>query len=245
MGLDIYVGSLTRYFARDWKTIIQQAAERGQIPQVQVIRQNEPKDAVTDPEQIRPAVLAWRQGLSTGLGQHLRSPLEWDESNASPYFTDKPAWNCYGALLLWAAYSEHQDLKRPMLNPLSLPGRRTGDWHSNPAYQRSVAEGFRTRYGQLLHDVEVWLPAEYEFTFKAQWVTGDDRWLGACGRLASELDDLNTRTWKATPAELDACRRDGADFEAPLEVAARFAFALVRGLAEKAVEHRLPMLLDY
>jgi hypothetical protein len=120
MGLDIYVGSLTRYFTRDWKTIVQQLAERGEIPQVQVVRANEPKNVVTDPEQVRSAVVGWRQGLSTGLAQHITAPLDWDESGFTPYFTDKPAWDCYGALLLWAAYSEHGDLKRPHRQPALL-----------------------------------------------------------------------------------------------------------------------------
>jgi hypothetical protein len=126
-----------------------------------------------------------------------------------------------------------------------LPERKTGDWHGDPAYQRSVGEGHRTRYGQLLHDVEVWLPAGYDFTFGAPWVTGHTRRFGACGALASQLDDLNARTWRATPEDLVRWRRDNADFGAPLEVAAQFAFAVMRDLAGKASEHRLPMLLDY
>src|SRR5512139_2610382 len=99
MGLDIYVGSLTRYFARDWKTILEQLAERGEIPEVRVVRASEPKDAIADPEQLRPTVLAWRQALSAGLAEHLSAPLDWDESATAPYFTDKPSWDCYGALL--------------------------------------------------------------------------------------------------------------------------------------------------
>lgn len=181
MGLDIYVGSLTRYLARDWKTIVQQLAERGEIPPLQMVRANEPKDAISDPELTRPVVLAWRRNLSAGLVKNLASPLDWSEGATTPYFTDKPASDCYGALLLWAAYSEHEDLRRPAANPLCLPGRKTGDWHDDPAYQRSVAEGYRTRYGQLLHDVEIWLPADYSFTFGAQWVTGGARRFGACG----------------------------------------------------------------
>lgn len=200
---------------------------------------------VTDPEQIRSAVVEWRQGLSAGLASNLASPLDWNETGPTPYFTDKPAWDCYGALLLWAAYSEHDGLERPGANPTCLPDRKTGDWRGGPAYRRSIAEGYRTRYGQLLHDVEVWLPADFDFTFGAPWVTGDARRFGACSTLVTQLDDLNARTWRATQAEFTAWRRAGADFGAPLEVAARFAFALVRDLAGRAAENRLPMLLDY
>lgn len=243
--MTIYVGSLTRYFTRDWKTIVQQLAERGEIPEVTVVRAEEPKDAITDPDQVRSTILSWRQGLSAGLAQHLAAPLDWDESASTPYFTDKPAWDCYGALLLWAAYSEHSDLERPTANPLCLSERKTGDWHGDPAYQRSIGDGHRTRYGQLLHDVEIWLPASYDFTFGAPWVTGDARRFGSARALVAQLDDLNNRTWRATPDDLVRWQRDGADFGAPLEVAAQFGFAVVMDLAGKASEAQLPMLLDY
>ena len=244
MGLDIYVGSLTRYFARDWKTVIQQASESQGIP-VEVVRVNESEGAVTDPEELRPAVLAWRQGLSQGLSAHGVQPLEWDESGRAPYFTDKPAWDCYGALILWAAYSEHPELSRPSANPLHLPGRKTGDWHNDEAYRRIGADGFRTRYGQLLRDVEVWLPGEFDFTFDAQWLTGKPVRIGASRHLFRQLADLNASTWNAAESELERWRRDGAEVLAPLEVSARFAFSVLNHLAGKAVEHRLPMLLDY
>jgi hypothetical protein len=41
MGLDVYVGSLTRYYARDWETIVQKwGRESG--TRVEVLHQNEP-----------------------------------------------------------------------------------------------------------------------------------------------------------------------------------------------------------
>jgi hypothetical protein len=245
MGLDVYVGSLTRYFAGDWKTIVQQLADRGELPPVQVIRPNAPEDAVVDPEQIRRAVLAWREGLSAALSKSLTSPLNWNETANSPYFTDKPAWDCYGALLLWSAYSEHLDLSRPVANPLCKEDRTIGDWRGDPAYHRSAAEGSGTRFGQILRDVETWLPASFNFTFAAPWVTGDTRRFGSSTTLVAELDDLNSHTWRAKQEEFALWRRNGADFGAPLETSAQFAFAILRTMAGDAVTHGLPMLLDY
>jgi hypothetical protein len=40
------------------------------------------------------------------------------------------------------------------------------------------------------------------------------------------------------------CREPPAD-EAPLELCARYAFAVLLDLAQRAVEHKLPMKLDY
>jgi len=54
MGLDIYVGTLTRYYAGDWQTIVRQSAE-GMGMEVQVVRPSVPADVVTDPAEIRSA----------------------------------------------------------------------------------------------------------------------------------------------------------------------------------------------
>ena len=113
MGLDIYVGSLTRYYAGDWELIAQQAAREMGMP-LQIVRpQNDPGDAIRDPVAIRPVVKQWRDQLSESLAGHLSTPLGWNEEADASYFTDKPTGDCYSDLLLWAAYSEHPDLVRP------------------------------------------------------------------------------------------------------------------------------------
>jgi hypothetical protein len=45
------------------------------------------------------------QGVRAGLEPHLTTSLESPEGMDPPYFTDKPAWDCYSALLVWAAAS--------------------------------------------------------------------------------------------------------------------------------------------
>jgi hypothetical protein len=63
--------------------------------------------------------------------------------------------------------------------------------------------------------------------------------------LRRQLDELNAATWKADPAAVAGwCREPPAD-EAPLELCARYAFAVLLDLAQRAVEHKLPMKLDY
>ena len=84
MGLDIYVGTLTRYYAQEWESIAQQAAREMGV-QFEMIRQHDPPDAISDPEQIRPAVFAWREALSQRLaeGNSAEHSLDWDEGPAS------------------------------------------------------------------------------------------------------------------------------------------------------------------
>jgi hypothetical protein len=107
----------------------------------------------------------WRQSLSENLADHLAEPLMWDEGPDAPYFTDKPTWDCYSDLLLWAASEE--------LPQLLCPAHHCDDWSSDPAYLLCVANGSAGRYQQL-YDVAIWLPCGFGFVFKYQDTTGQD-----------------------------------------------------------------------
>jgi hypothetical protein len=235
MGLDIYVGSFTRYYAQDWETVVQKVGREHGHP-VTVIRQTT-AEAITDQAQIRPAIVAWRDGLNAGLGDNLDAPLDWDEAESAPYFTDKPTWDAYSSLLLWAAYAENQDLARPHAY--------VEDLESDPAYRRSREPGFKTAYSQLIRGAEVWLPARFDFTFTAQDPAGNEVVFGSSVALADQLELLNQRTWNASNGSILEWRFGGADYQAPLEIGARFAFAVLRDLARHANTHRLIMKLDY
>ena len=235
MGLDIYVGSYTRYYSRDWETVVQAYGRQQGLP-VTIVRTNEPLDAITDPAQIRPAVLAWRDQLSAGLGQNIDSPLDWNESAAAPYFTDKPGWDAFGALLMWAAYAEQRDLQRPAQMPAS--------WADDPAYNRSTTAN-RSIFPQLLGGVETWLPVPFSFTFRAQDPGGADVTFGSSVQLLTELEELNRATWNASPQELLGSALDGTEGATSLSVLAKFGFSIMSRLTRGAVEHRLIMRLDY
>jgi hypothetical protein len=237
MGLDVYVGTLTRYYSRDWETAVQRAARESGL-KIEIARERpDAEDAVTDPADVESAIVAWRQGLSNGLAKHLSAPLHWPEGMGPPYFTDKPAWDCYSALLVWAAHEEQGDPQLPDVAP--------ADWTTDPAVKRSQADAFESRYGQLLGDTELWLPGRFNFTFSAGDATGQTVTMGSIVSLHENLQELNKKTWRANSAILSEWRRAGADFGAPLEVSARFGFAVFAQLVEAAVHHWLPIKLDY
>lgn len=236
MGLDVYVGSFTRYYSGNWETVIQTYGREKGLD-IQVVRSHEPADVVTNPEEIRPAVLAWRDQLSQGLGSNIVGRLDWDETDAAPYFTDKPSWDCYSALLLWAAYAEHPGLPRPV--------DFVEDWTTDPAVQKSQDTNFKTAFPQLLRDVEIWLPHDFSFTFQAADLTGTENSFGSSVALLVQLEELNRRTWTATEPTRLEWQREGASQDAPLEIRAGFAFAIITELARQAVAHRLIMKLDY
>jgi hypothetical protein len=235
LGLDVYVGTLTRYYAHDWESVVQRAArEMGLALQIDCADASE---TPAEPTEIEPLILAWRDGLNASLAAHVPSPVVWREGMAPPYFTDKPAWDCYSALLVWAAHEEHAGLPLPTIAP--------EDWTTDLAVRRSQAEGFTSRYGQLLYGPELWLPCDFAFTFRAPDPTETEVVLGSTRALARQLDELNNRTWNASADSLSKWRLDGADHGAPLERSARFGFAVFDALVRAANDEQLPLKLDY
>ena len=235
MALDVYVGSLTRYYAGAWENPMEKAArERGSPRPVQPSGQAQ---AVTSLARIRPQVLAWRARLATALGKRIEVPLDWDETDSAPWFADRPGWDGFGALVLWAAYAEHPALRVPQTLP------EEGD-QNDIALTRSTAVGFKSRYSHLVRDVEMWLPVSFEITFEGEDVGGRRLMMGSVATLRRQLNDLNAATWKAAADEVEAwgrARPEGGG----LEESARYAFALFCKLARLAEAERLPMKLDH
>jgi hypothetical protein len=235
MALDVYVGSLARYYAGEWENIAEKAArERG--VQYQISRPGGSADRLKDPQRIPPAVLAWRAALSDSLGSKIALPLDWDEALEVPYFTGRPGWDGFGSLVLWAAYAEHPALRRPATLP--------EEWDNDPALMRSNVAGFRSRYSHLVRNVELWLPCAFDFTFEGEDVDGRRIIVGSSTTLGRQLGELNAATWKMNAGELMALANNRPAGSA-LETCARYALAVMTGLVRHALGHRLPMKLDY
>jgi len=241
MGLDIYVGPLTRYYTGNWKTIVQQAGEANNIP-VTVVRSNQPSQGWLGRilDRFRPrghgaaakAVIQWRDRLRRELGI---AALDWNEDPETDYVTDKPAWDCYGALVLWAAYDELPNAKR----------RQTAEgWNEDPAYSTSRMNP-RSRYRHLIADTEIWLPVEFGNPVQTAAITGDSIAVGSSIRLLDELRELNLRSWNVNDEQISQWRFKGAEYGGPLEDSARFGFSIFYELAKHSVAASLPMKLDY
>jgi hypothetical protein len=221
VGLDVYVGSLTRYYVEGPADVVERIARHQDI-------------AVTDgqdaEEVIRAAVLRWREGLSRWLGDRLDGPLDWDESAPAPCFTDKPGWDGYGGTLLLAAHDEH-----PELPP---PAQVSADWPDDPAYQAASAPGAGSRYRQLLTP-ELWLPCRFAFTVRTQDLTGEEVELGSSVALLDQLELLSSRH------RLDGQPPDVTTDGHALSAAAGNGLTVLRRLAERSVVNRVPMKLDF
>jgi len=221
VGLDVYVGSLTRYYVESSADVVERIARH------QGMEVSAGQDAE---EVIRAAVVGWRDGLSRWLGDRLDGPLDWDESGPAPCFTDKPGWDGYGGTLLLAAHDEHPELP--------APAQVSADWPDDPAYQAASAPGAGSRYHQLLTP-ELWLPCRFAFTVRTQGLTGEEVELGSSVALLDQLELLSTRY------RLDGRPPDPAADGHSLSAAAGNGLAVLRRLAERSVINRLPMKLDF
>jgi hypothetical protein len=221
MSLDVYVGSLTRYYTEGPIAVVERLARQQRIPYA-IIHGNGVDQCPGLDQVVRRAVLAWRDHLALGLGDRLATRLDWDESLDSPCFSEKPGWDSYGATLLLAAHEQHPELP--------LPAAVTPDWPDNPAYLAATAEGSGGRYDQLLIP-ELWLPHPLGFTFRSQDVTGQDVEIGSSVDLLAQLHTLG----EAHPPNGDR----------PIAVAAHEGLRVLIQMTEHSVRHRLPMKLDF
>lgn len=107
MGLDIYAGTLTRYYTHNWKTLAQQFAEANGID-FQTIRSQQ-NEGELSPDETRKIVTQWRDNIIRGLGLN-PAPLWNEDYDLTPYYTNKPDWDALNALLLYIAakYSEKE-----------------------------------------------------------------------------------------------------------------------------------------
>jgi hypothetical protein len=221
VGLDVYVGSLTRYYVEGPADVVERIARHQGLPV---------SDGQDAEEVLRAAVVRWRDGLSRSLGDRLPGPLDWDESGPAPCFTDKPGWDGYGGTLLLAAHDEH-----PELPP---PDRVSADWPDDPAYLAASAPGAGSRYHQLLTP-ELWLPCRFDFTVRTRDITGEEVELGSSLALLDQLGLLSARY------RLDTHPLEPAADGHSLSAAAGTGLAVLLRLAERSVINRVPMILDF
>jgi hypothetical protein len=183
-----------------------------------------------------PGLAAWRQSVDVVLRANVLPALA-DSVVAELTASDELGWSAYGALVLWAAYAEHPDRKRPLMEP--------EEWHKDPAVLASSATGFASRFATLTRGVELWLPGTFAPVIEIAAPGGDALDAGSTGALVRELDELNAATWCASRAEILGWR-DTVDGGSPrLEDLARRGFSTFVRLASRVRGKPLALWLDY
>lgn len=231
MALDLYVGSLSRYFARTWKTMGQQAAEQAGL-EFEVI--GLPAEGVQDPEQVRAIVTGWRDQVVAAL----RAPVGWDEDVSAPYWTDRIGWDGFEAVVLQAAYVAH-----PELVPADPEAESRAGLSASAAYAASFdAPG---AFPSLLRRAVWWLPVQGPQVFDIPDPSGNKITMSTVEQLGRELDALaEAKGWTSTVLS-DALAAGQPEDAAPVEQRATFAAVQWKALAENAAAAVQPLVMDY
>ena len=76
MGLDIYAGTLTRYYSHNWKTVVQQWAEENGYSFNRITPDGEPADNEEEmsPAEVQAAVENWRDQILSAISQPGQPP---------------------------------------------------------------------------------------------------------------------------------------------------------------------------
>jgi hypothetical protein len=173
--------------------------------------------------------------------QLVSKDLDWPELPDSPYFTDKPDWDCFGAMTLLAAYEEEPKRRFGGRWPKNL----SESWTRDPKLAARLSAQEPPRYSHM-YGCMAWIPVAFKSPIRGPMPGGAPILIGSSVALLEQLEQLNQQTYAGSPGDLARWRGempDGADSR--FEPKAKAGLAIFLELTRLAVDHRLPMLLDY
>ncbi len=251
---------MSRYYCNDWKNIVKQEAERrGMKCEVVDANGNEIK-AVEDKEeiaQISDTVCRWIDYVTKNIDETLDSPY-WDDTRELGYYTDKPGWEAYGALVMLCAC---------LLLDCPLPEYVEDGWN---AFEEPIVEKAMSQEcpGSLLSNVMYWLPIPKMITFTTILPCGNTASFSTLDMLKRELEMLNQKMWNADETTILSWRNE--KYYVPVkhkkskllfgfiwrtdksrkekyrtEELAQCAYSMLYYAVKFAEEHNVPVLLDY
>lgn len=188
MGLDIYSGTLTRYYSRNWKTSVQQWGEENGV-EVNIVRPDEQNGEPAPVSEILDGVTGWRDKLIEALAGNITCKPFWNEDNdVTPYYTDKPDWDAVEALKLYVSC-------RAAGEEIPETVGKNFDICEQPAYKKFMQ--IKQNAISLFDSDGWWLPVSDSFLFKGILPTGHEQIIATVGMLKDELEEINALEWKA------------------------------------------------
>ncbi len=242
MGLDIYAGTLTRYYTHNWKTAVQQWAEQNNIRCDIMTPNGVREDSNVNAKEVQETIELWMEALTSGLSDGDISLEPWEENNEKEYYTDKPDWDGYGALIILSAY---------LYSGEEVPKfyEKSSDWNDDPVVRDFVRSVSHTN--TFLDGAEMWIPFKECISFEFVFPTNKDAHMSTVGQLESDLQYLNKMRWNAdeetilswTDIEItsDESNEDIFDFDA----LSKFAYCMFYKAVLFAKENNVPIRLDY
>lgn len=264
MGLDIYAGTLTRYYTRNWKNRSQQYAEEiGVKCRMTDEHGNEikPVEDKAEIEKIRDAVCQWADFLTTNIDPDLPSPA-WDEKSEHDYFTEKPGSMAYDSLMMLMAY-------RILDRRLPKYVGKVWDPSDDPVVEEARSQKLP---GSLLPGATLWLPIAPKVIFVSDAPLGGEILVSTISVLKEELEEINREMWNADETTILSWKSDkyyvpvrrmsarrfllslryGRDMGIEIkrenfltEDLAKCAYSILYDAVRFATEKQVPVILDY
>src|SRR5262245_53261053 len=231
MSFDIYAGAFSRYYAREWENVAQRHARENGLS-YQMIRPDDSGPA--DWDEVKQVVQHWRQGIKEGLGENAPPDLDWSEERDSLYFTDRPGWDGYSALVLLAASTETGQ---------PLPSRLAEDALASDVVAAAMAIKQKTHY-RSIYQAQLWLPGSFDFSFSFVDLANEKIHIGSVRRLEHDLRHLQNAR-QISDADLAERVNGGIEDTSDTFAMGCFGLALFLRIAVAAREHRLPIMLSY
>jgi hypothetical protein len=235
MAFDIYVGSFTRYYRQDWENVAQRWARENGI-RYNLITPGGEQGPPASAAEISQFIVSWRETLNSSLNSLLSEPLAWNDSAESPYFTNRPGWDGYCALLIWTAYSHFPNKVPPEMVPES--------WANDCVFQAATSKDCKTPKKQILLPM-IWLPCRFDFVFQGPSPMNQEIAIGSSSALFEQLLAIkNSR--EANPDFQEVTTHvEASDTTQKLKPTAQHALQMFIDMANNSVEHRLPMILSF
>lgn len=187
MGLDIYSGTLTRYYCWNWKTITQNLAENLGMNFVMKSPEGDmiPIENEDEKRKMEEAVKEWQMNFLSAIPDEYKVEA-WLEDNEHAYYTDKIDWLARGAIIIY-------QLATILNKPFPKIINRDFDFENHPLCQEASSKGIYTS----INNTFMWFPLKGDVLFQYFDIYGEKTIMASIDLLQMELEKLNAATWQA------------------------------------------------
>ncbi len=232
MGLDIYAGTLTRYYSRNWKTVIQQWAEQNGYTFNRITPNGEPVDNEEElsPSEVQAEVENWRDQILSAISQPDQPPYApWPEDNEPVPSTVEKDWN----------FGEH-----PLVARLASDEERVWSLFRGATWWLPLPDSFLFQAPLPTDDQAMiatlgGLRKELEKLNQLAWQADEDTILGWADTEGYPVE--GTIDPDGQYSKLDISEHTRYDTQS----LAKFAFSMFWRAMQFAEEQQVPILLDY
>lgn len=184
MGLDVYAGTLGRFYSRDWERAVQRLARKEGWKYSEVYVDGIIPDW-PDKENAISMVSEFRDRIRDQVAGEIADIASWSEDEC-PYETDKIDYDGRNSLVFLAAYLNRPELK--------LPDKLPADLDADQAYSEAVEQEYYLGAMAIL-ECGMFLPSQESKLFMIENPMGAKQVVTTTESLRGALERLSEKVW--------------------------------------------------